>query len=169
MKLKSLLLITVLFVLSAFAAAQTTQFSNNYFDVTFNEGPVTAHTPSQNDAKTSTNYAYSAENDVVFQDVTVRLIDHDIPTDYSSTNFYADDSLKHGEKEINRSTGTYQGHIFTYNCVTFVDDDGITYSTRTRYILINSREVYFIFQITRADYDDKAMWDQFEATLNIKR
>ena len=74
MKLKSMFLAASMLVLSAFAVAQT--FSNNYFDASF-VGAVTSAT-SRNNANTSTNYDFTASDTNIFQDIDVRLVDHDI-------------------------------------------------------------------------------------------
>jgi hypothetical protein len=166
MKLKSLFLISAMFVLSAVSMAQT-PFSNNYFDATFNGGAV-ASTTEPNDAHTSTNYDYESDATDFAQVVTVRLIDHDIAVDLSSSNFYADADSKRGEV-ISRSTGSWQGHPFTYTCTKIVGTNGVAYTVRARYIIVGPREAYFISQTSRADYDDKALWDTFESSLNIKR
>ena len=163
MKLKSMFLAASMLVLSAFAVAQT--FSNNYFDASF-AGAVTSAT-SRNNANTSTNYDYTASTSNIFQDIDVRLIDHDIAVDYSSTDFYANIDASRGTV-LSRSAGTYQGHPFTYLCVQYTDG-GSVITERNRYIMIGPREVYFVTQRSLSSYDDKAEWDAFEASLNIKR
>jgi len=161
--LKSTLLAASLLVLSAFGIAQA--FTNNYFDATF-VGTVTSAT-SRNTANTSTNYDFTASDTNIFQDIDVRLVDHDIAMDYSSTDFYADIDARRGEV-LARSTGVYQGHPFTYICVKYTDG-GSVLTERDRYIMIGPREVYFITQRSLASYDDKAQWDAFESSLNIRR
>jgi hypothetical protein len=153
-----------LLVLSAFAVAQT--FSNNYFDANF-VGAVTSSN-NRNDANTSTNYFYNASDANVYQTIDVRLVDHDIPVDYSSTNFYANEDAQRGEV-LSRSTGVYQGHPFTYLCIKYTTNKGYVLTERNRYIIIGPREVYFITQSSLASYDDNAEFLALENSLNIKR
>ena len=164
MKLKSMLIAATLVLLTAFAVAQN--FTNNYFTATFT-GTVQSSTV-RNDANTSTNYDFSARSANLVQNIDVRLVDHDINVDYSSTNFYADIDAQHGTVQ-NRSTGTYQGHPFTYTCITYTSSTGSVLSERNRYIMIGPREVYFVTQTSLASYDDKAEWDAFESSINIVR
>lgn len=142
--------------------------SNNAFDATFIGDVVTSQ--ARNDANTSTAYQFTSDSTDVMQQIVVREIDHDIDVNLASSNFYADQYTVYGDtaKVINRSTGTYQGHPYTYTCVTFVKE-GVTISERARYIIVNAREVYFISQYSLASFDDKAIWDTFEASLNIKK
>ena len=164
MKLKSMFLAASLLVLSAFAVAQT--FSSNYFDANF-VGAVTSSN-KRNDANTSTDYMYNASNDNVVQYVISRVVDHDIPVDYSSTNFYANEDAQKGEV-LSRSTGMYQGHPFTYLCIKYTTKAGYVLTERDRYIIIGPREVYFISQTSLASYDDNAEFLALENSLNIKR
>lgn len=166
MKLKSMLLAASMLVLTAFAVAQT--FSNNYFDANF-VGAVTSST-QRNDANTSTNYFYNASDANVYQTIDVRLVDHDIPVDYSSTNFYADaDARRSGVEVMSRSTGVYQGHPFTYLCIKYTNASGQVLTERNRYIVVGPREAYFVTQTSLASYDDNAEFNTLENSLNIKR
>jgi hypothetical protein len=165
MKLKSLLLTASLFILSAFSMAQT-PYSNNSFAVTFTGGAVTSSV-QPNDAKTSTNYDYTSSNADVSQTVDTRIIDHDIAVSQASSDFYADLDTSLGTV-INRSAGLWQGHPFTYTFVKFVGNNGLTYSLRTRFIIVRPREAIFIMQTSLMTFEDQAIWEQFEGTLNIK-
>ena len=164
MKLKSLMLIAATLLLSVVSMAQTS-YNNSYFGVTFNGGAVTT-TINPNDAGTSMNHNYISENVDFRQIVDVRLIDHDINVDLSSSNFYADQDSKRGTV-VSRSTGTYQGHPFTYTFLKYTEN-GVVYSRRTRYIIVEPREVVFIEQISLMSFDDQSLWENFESTLNIK-
>jgi flavin-dependent dehydrogenase len=164
--MKSLMLTIALFVLSAVSMAQT-PFSNNYFDATFAGGPVVA-TTSLNDARTSTNYIYTSDSANVEETVLVRLIDHDIEVSLASSNFYADLDNARGAV-MARSTGTWQGCPFTYTFVKVIGADGVAYSVRHRYIIVGPREAYFITQASLMTFEDQAVWEAFEGSLNIKR
>jgi hypothetical protein len=164
--LKSLILIAATFLLSAVSMAQTS-YNNNYFGVSFSGGAVTTAT-APNDARTSMNYDYISENSNVRQVVDVRLIDHDINVDLSSSNFYADQDNARGVV-VSRSTGTYQGHPFTYTFTKITPTDGTApYSVRRRYIIVGPRETIWIMQTSLMTFDDQALWENFENTLNIK-
>jgi hypothetical protein len=170
MKLKSILLVATLFVLSAFAGAQN--FSNNYFSATF-AGPVTVDNVRRNNENTSSEYVYEASTNNVYQTIDVRLVDHDIPVGLSSTEWYANDQDAQmakqfpGAVEVNRSNGVYQGHPFTYICIRYTYE-GTEYTQRRRMIYISQREVYFITQTSRMSYDDNADFATLEQ-LNIIR
>lgn len=170
MKMKSVLLTATLFVLSAFAVAQN--FTNNFFSTTF-VGTVTA-SQARNDSGTSTQYYFDADNSNVMQNVDIRLVDHDIPFGFASTDFYADRDIeqmtaKHpGVTVSNRGTGVYQGHQFTYLVFTYTEN-GSSWTMRDRYIFIGSREAYFVTQVSLASYDDSAEWGTFANQMNIVR
>ena len=185
MKIRAVIFAFVLSILAiagmAFAntGLQTTPYSNSYFSATFN-GPVTADAPTRNTNGTSTDYTYySISTDgTVGQMVIVRTIDHDISVDLSSSEFYANDDRTPGPI-TNRSTGDYQGHPLSY---TRREETDITpsVSKRTRFIIVNSREVIFVIQIapfvdytvpgntTAAGVGDQTQWFAFEDSLQIR-
>jgi len=145
------------------------QSSNQAFDVTFAGNGEVKTESGANDAGTSRSYAWESSTSDVYQYVTVRIVNHDIAVDFTSSNFYANEDLKDGTNtELNRSTGYWQGHPFTYSAVSFVGGNGATLTTRTRYIIVSAREVIFISQTSLASFDDNAIWQTFETSLNIK-
>lgn len=149
------------------AGQQTTTFSNNYFSATFN-GPVTDET-KRNSGNTSTNYLFKSGpgTNGVYQIVDVRIVDHDIAADLSSSNFYADSDTGLGPV-TDRSTNVWEGHPFTYTrrVKTY---DGEEYETRTRYIIVSSRVVIFIQQFAPTSLDtNQREWFDFEYSLRIK-
>jgi hypothetical protein len=163
--MKKFLAFAVLMLSSMLATAQTS-FSNNYFSAQFSGGPVTS-TTTLNDARTSTNYDFTSVNSNVAQTVDVRLIDHDIAVDLSSSNFYADLDNARGVV-MSRSTGVYQGHPFTYTFTKVTRADQSTYSVRTRYIIVSPRVTIWVIQSSSMQYEDQAIWEAFEDSLNIK-
>lgn len=172
-----LLLVVSLFAGSAFAQCtypvnptpantQTTPFSNNYFSLTFN-GPVTTDAPDRNAANTSTTYSYSSFSNGVYQAAHLRIIDHDIAVDYTSSDFYADDDRTGGTIE-NRSKDSWCGHPFTYTGRKVVNEKGETYFVRTRYIIVSARAVLFLVQVSSYSAADQPEWMDFEYSLRIK-
>ena len=181
MRIKAIFFTLVLSLLAIVGIAtaspnfQTTPYSTNNFSATFN-GPVTADPMQRSTDGQSSNYAYYSFNETtgVGQIVIVRFVDHDISVDYTSSDFYANDDTT-GGVITNRSTTTYQGHPLTYTRHGYTED-GVQLSKRTRFIIVNSREVIFLEQIAPfVDYDqfptldgDKPQWVEFEDSLNIK-
>jgi len=135
------------------------------FDATF-VGAVTSAT-SRSTANTSTNYDFTASDTNIFQDIDVRLVDHDIAVDYSSTDFYADIDARQrrSARAVNRRVSGTPLHLHLCE----VHGRWSVLTERDRYIMIGPREVYFITQRSLASYDDKAQWDAFESSLNIRR
>lgn len=177
MRLKSLMLSVVTLLLAAFAVAQyqypqgpntglqTTPYSNNYFSATFN-GSIETSGALRNDNGTSTSYIFQSVNHRVSQAVLVRILDGDIPVDYTSSDFYAHDD-RTGGTVINRSQGMWEDHPYTYTCRTFIQDN-VEYSRRTRFIIVNSRMAIFITQTSLNSYNDQNEWLDFEYSLRIK-
>ncbi len=182
MKIKSLVFAVIVLLLATFAGAQqcgntgpnagfaTTPYSANYFSATFN-GPVTFTEAGRSDDNQSSNYTYLSKNANVVQLVTVRIVDHDIPPDQTSADFYANDDRTPGEDTSYRKTGTwcsdhgdvpytYTFHVYTRN--------GSELRKRTRNIIVNSRTVIFLEQIALNSYDDRNEWLDFEYSLRIK-
>lgn len=184
MKIKGMFLALAFSVLAlaGMAAAntglQTTSYSTNNFSATFN-GPVTANAPKRNAANTSTDYSYYSFDAVtqVGQIIIVRFIDHDIAVSTESSEFYANDDTTPGPI-TNRSTDTYQGHPLSYTRRKDTEYD-TPISLRTRYIIVNSREVIFVKQLAPfVDYTtlpnggvglgDQPQWFDFEDSLVIR-
>jgi len=168
---RSLLLAVAVALFSAFAAAQTrntafqtTPYFNNYFSATFN-GTVEANS-SRSDNGQSTNYIYESTNHGVTQVVVVRIVDHDIAVDYTSSDFYANDDRTGGTVD-QTSRDHWQGHPFTYTFRHY-QREGNDLGKRTRFIIVNSRTVIFIYQIAAYSYDDRPEWLDFEYSLSIK-
>lgn len=176
MKLKAIILALALSLpaLGGIAWANTglqnTPYSTNTFSAVFN-GMVDAGAASRSTDGKSTNYTYVSTNTdgTIAQGIIVRFVDYDISVDYTSSDFYANDDTSAGTIG-NRSTGTYQGHPFTYTA-RFSVDNGVNYIKRTRYIIVNAREVIFIVQYapdTNNSYGDRDQWMDFEDSLTIK-
>jgi hypothetical protein len=147
------------------AGTQVTPFSNQYFSATFNANP-TVGTGARSD--TAMNYTVSSytESPVVGQSITVRIVDHDIPVDYTSSDFYANNDSTGGEV-ITTSRNVWEGHPFTYVARKFTVN-GETFQKRERYIIVNSREAIFLTEIIPAGQDDQNEWLDFEYSLRIK-
>jgi hypothetical protein len=102
----------------------------------------------------------------VSQSVFVRIVDHDIAVNHESSNFYANNDSTGGTMSDVKQD-YYQGHPFTYSCHTY-DVGGVSWTKRTRYIIVNARTVIFIWQISLAAYNDTPEWTAFENSLVIK-
>jgi hypothetical protein len=145
------------------AGLQNTPYSNSQFLAAYN-GTVSTRAVREN---TSTETIYESFDHSVFQAVVVRFVDHDIAVDQTSSDFYADnDSVT--TPITNRSTGSWGGHPYTYAYRVYTDDAGNSMSKRQRSIIVSSREVIFIEQITPASYNDQNEWLDFEYSLRIK-
>jgi hypothetical protein len=173
MNFRSLSMAIAVTLLSAFAVAQTqtqntafqnTPYFNNYFSVNFN-GTVQTDS-SRSDNGQSTNYIYQSTNHGVTQVVVVRIVDHDIAVDNTSSDFYANDDRTGGTVD-QTSKDRWQGHPFTYTFRHY-QRDGNDLGKRTRFIIVNSRTVIFIYQIAAYSYDDRPEWLDFEYSLSIK-
>ena len=153
---------SILVVLTLSLAAMAQPYSTNRFTAVFN-GPVAVDTYSN---PTNTNARYISSTNDVAQSVTVRIVDHDIAVDYTSSDYYVENQTGCESKNF-LSKGTWQGNPFSYDFCTYTNATG-TWTTRTRFIIVNSREVIFIQQSSLASYDDMAEWSSFEATLEIR-
>ena len=144
---------------------QTVPYSASQFSATFNNG-VAVSTYSTNTA-TNTEY-FSTDSRGVTQDIVVRFVDHDIPVDYSSSDYYLNHDTFGGALS-NVARGTYQGRVFTYGFFDKAPDgNGGLRSERIRFIIVNSREVIMIAQIAPEAVDDQQEWFAFEDSLNIR-
>lgn len=179
MKLKAMVMLFVfsILALAGMAGAGTFQnipYSTSNFSVMFNGSVQLMNNAVRSANNQSTNYTYGSQVGDVAQLVTVRFIDYDIPVTQESADFYANDDAK-GNDVTNRSTGVYQGHLFTYTR-TRVVEDGVATAKRTRFIIVSPREVIFISQITpfvdltnsAIGTADQPQWIEFEDSLNIK-
>lgn len=144
---------------------QTTPYSTPNFSAIFN-GTVKVSGVERSEDNQSSNTVYSSLNNYSLQTIIVRFIDHDIAVNQASADFYADDD-RVGGTITNRSTGTWEGHIYTYTMHHYVKD-GYSLTQRCRYIIVNSREVIFLEQISSEDYADHDEWLDFEYSLRIK-
>ena len=170
--IKALLVAVVAFALSTVASAQSinTFFSNNYFSATF-DSVVTAEPASRNNENTSSDYLFHSETPAIWEGVNVRIVDHDIPVGFQSTDFYADNQARQASGDsgivISRSQTYYQGHPVTYICTSFADR-GQTYWVRTRYILVNARVTIWVKMISLQADSDQNEWERFENSVTIK-
>ena len=164
MKLKVFVLSVVLLLSAGMAMAQytypvnpnptkfqTTFYSNDQFLATFNSS-VTVTIEQKN---TSTDTIYQSFNHGVVQAISVRIIDHDIPVDVSSSDFYMNN-----DPLDTPITVTYAYRQFTFS--------GSVFSKRTRAIIVNAREVIFVTQIAAMSYDDQNEWFDFEYSLRVR-
>jgi hypothetical protein len=145
----------------------TTPYSTNNFSATFN-GAVTAKSAERN-SPTAVDYVYFSQNENVSESVVVRFVDHDIAVDYTSSDYYANDDRTGGTVDSSSTShGTWgNGSVYTYTFRTFTFE-GVELTKRTRYIIVNSREVIFVYQVTRKGYEDRPEWLDFEYSLRIK-
>jgi hypothetical protein len=160
MKTKASMLVLVVLLFSALAAAQTTPYSTPNFSATFNS-PVTT-TSDRNANGTSTNYLYSARAKGIEQSVCVRVIDHDIDLDRSSTDYYAGEAAKAMTLD-DRKDGTYQGHLYV-----LVRMHDATLQRRVWVLLVNARTVIWLFQQGAVGTNDSSDWNTFSDSLVIK-
>jgi hypothetical protein len=158
----SLWLVAIGLLLSVTALAQSTPYSTPNFSATFT-GPVATSTDTN---PTNTTYNYKSSTQNVSQSVFVRIVDHDIAVNHESSNFYANNDSTGGTMSDVKQD-YYQGHPFTYSCHTY-DVGGVSWTKRTRYIIVNARTVIFIWQISLAAYNDTPEWTAFENSLVIK-
>ncbi len=153
--------IGLLLSVTAFAQ-QSTPYSTPNFSATFN-GAVATETATH---PNSVSYRYESSAQGVGQTVIVRIVNHDIAVNHESSNFYNNDDPTGGTvSDVKQDY--YQGHPFTYACRTY-DVGGVSWTKRTRFIIVNARTAIFIWQISRADYNDTAEWTAFENSLIIK-
>jgi hypothetical protein len=148
---------------TTYSTPRPTTYSNSYFSATF-EGPVKDDI-ERNPSGKSTNHTYEFCCTNVDQEVIVRTLDSDIPVNFSSSNFYANDDNTGGITST--TTGNYQGHPFTYSLRRFTRD-GKEISKRERFIIVNPRVVMFISQAALWNYDDSNEWSNFVTSLDIK-
>jgi len=130
----------------------------------------------RNDANTSTRTVYTAIGNEAVEQVVVVKVDHDIPVDYTSSDFYRDADVNTGETlATNRnSQGLYQGHPYSYGCYTSTVN-GVDVIRFSRFIIVNSRTAIFIVMaMPNSDNAPKTptgafqAWQDFENTLNIQ-
>jgi len=130
----------------------------------------------RNDANTSTRTVYTVIGNEAVEQVVVVKVDHDIPVDYTSSDFYRDADVNTGETlTTNRNNkGLYQGHPYSYGCYTSTVN-GVDVIRFSRFIIVNSRTAIFIvLAMPNSDNAPKTptgafqAWQDFENTLNIQ-
>ena len=149
--MKRTLVALLLIVAASLAWGQSTPYSNKTFSATF-VGPVTESAPDRNTQNTSTSVFYNASVNGVFQTVSMRTVDHDIPVDQSSLDFYATGAAKNGYSEDDRKNETLQGHIGIY-----VNQHNGNSRRRVWYVLVDSRHVLALMTEGSANVDDGAV------------
>jgi hypothetical protein len=172
-RFKLVLSATVVLLLAAFAGAQSTTYSTANFSATF-LGPVRASSPDRNVQNTSTSQYYSSVHNGVEETVSDRTVDHDIPVDQSSLDFYAGGALKDADDDKgkvldDRQYSTFQGHISV--CVNLhFTEQGVVQRRRVCYILAGPRHVFALWQQAAASQDDGGLadWTTFTRSLVIK-
>lgn len=141
--------------------AQSTPYSHPRFSATFN-GPVSFKT-SQNIQKTSTNNGWSSENDGVYQQLTIRDIDHNVEVSQASTDFYVNQIVPLAQVLEAPTNGTYQGHPWSF---IHYNKDGETW--HQWFIIVNANTVFVLSQLVNPGQDDSADWATFSKSLVIK-
>lgn len=144
----------------------TTPYSTSVFSITFN-GPVSIETATRNDSNTSTDVMYDSNNGTVSQFVTVRTIDHAIPVDFTSTDFYVEQQSG-CETKTDLSKGYWgDNHPYSYSFCTFFLGDQ-KYTLRTRYIIVNSTTLLTVQQAAKENDNNRDQWMDFECSLRIR-
>ena len=167
--MKKLFAVIASIVFSAAILAQASvPYSNNAFSASFNNTVVQAPNVEH---ETNTDYTFDANDGTHYEEVTVRIVKHDIPVNNQSADFYADNGQTEGwtidSRPLSRSAGLYMGHPFTYTLMTKTTD-GVEYWCRTRWIIAGPREAVFIQMVSKAPDSDHDYWQAFENTLEIK-
>ena len=143
----------------------TTPYATNVFSITFN-GPVSITNVGRNAENTSNDIVYSSDNGTIFQFVTLRIIDHTIPVDFTSSNFYVEHQSGCDTK-TDLSQGTWDNRPYSYSFCTFTMD-GQKYTLRTRYIIVNPTTVLMVKQAAKENDNDRDQWLDFEYSLRIR-
>jgi hypothetical protein len=151
-----------------------TPYSTSSFSATFNGTvDVDSHRSS---GGTSNNVEYSSFANGITEIVIVRTVDHDIDVNLTSSQFYRN-NVGGGATLLDKynSDGAYQGHPFSYGLFTYTKD-GVDYSLRSRFIIVNSRTAIFIQMVMptekanaepKTPNDALVVWQDFENSLNI--
>jgi hypothetical protein len=170
-KFLATLTLALAFVGSAFA--QT--FTTSAFSANFN-GAVSTDT-FRSKANTSNNVQYGSFANGITETVIVRTVDHDIPVDLSSSQFYRSNTTDLVLVTKYNSDGTYQGHPYSYGYFTYTNDN-VNYVVQERIIIVNSRTAIFIsMTMTEAQHAETPnvpntstiqVWQDFENSLDIK-
>ena len=143
----------------------TTPYSTSLFSITFN-GPVAITNVGRNNENTSTDVAYTSDNGTVYQFAVVRTIDHAIPVDFSSSNFYVEHQSGCDTK-TDLTQGTWDNRPYSYSFCTF-SLEGVKYTLRTRYIIVNPTTVLMVKQLAKIDDNNRDQWLDFEYSLRIR-
>lgn len=139
MKLRNLLLTVAALALTAFSAVAQNVYSGPRFTAAFN-GPVSTSTFTN---PTNSNTSYTANDGVISTEITVRKVDHEIPVDFGSANFYRGNECSNGTLAAYTNNAYYQGRPFAYAACTFTSN-GTDYITMERIIIVDSTTVIFI-------------------------
>ena len=154
------------------AAMAGTPFSNTQYSAEFN-GAV-SHSVDTN--PTNTTYDTYSFDGIISEEVSYRVVDHDIAATTQSSDFYLNDNIQASNGTLIKSSqDVYQGLPFTYGYFTYTDKSGVLTVQRERFIIKNSREVFFISMVYPASLDatdggaaTHDLWQAFENTLVIK-
>jgi hypothetical protein len=144
----------------------TTPYTGSHFAVTFNDSVSVTTTRTDSHSETT----YDSFNHGVLETITVRTIDHDIPADNSSLEFYLG-GFCDGKEGCKRDTsvnqqGNWCGHSYSYGYYE-MPISGTPYHHRERAIIVDSRTVLFIGQTAPDGYEDRDEWMDFEYSLRI--
>jgi hypothetical protein len=171
MKIKYLLLSLAL-MFAGVLAAQITSYSTPAFSATFN-GPVTFVPVQRNTENTSTDNVYLSVANSTAEIVNIRYIDSTIPTDFTSSDYYANKDAMGGMVLPGRTQGRYpcpgniQGCPFTYIHVAYTSG-GAVHWRRIRFIIVSAHEVIFMKMESPAVAFNGSEWTRFVNSLVIK-
>jgi hypothetical protein len=168
--MKYTLLPLLLVLLSVFAMAQGS-YTGTRFTATFN-GPVSVDTYNN---PTNSNTRYLSFSGSMTEGVVVRIVDHDIDVNNTSSQFYRatapSEYVLHPEKN---SDGYYQGHPYSFGSFSHTQN-GVSYYMYERFIIVDSRTVVFIWlEIPVSEDTDRnadnvnLRWSNFEDSLIIR-
>ena len=156
----------------AVAAMAATPVNNDTYSAEFN-GAV-----SQSTDTNPTNVTYDAfsSDGTFWESIGYRVVDHDIAPTTQSSDFYLDENVKEvGGTLTVTSRDVYQGLPFTYGYFKYTTKEGVNMVRRERFIIKNSREVFFVEMVYPASLDANDggdathdVWQTFENTLVIK-
>ena len=143
----------------------TTPYSTSVFSATFN-GPVSILNVGRNNDNTSSDVAYTSDNGKIAQYAIVRTIDHAIPVNFTSSDFYVQHQTGCDTK-TDLTQGTWDNRPYSYSFCTF-SIEGVKYTLRTRYIIVNPTTVLMIKQLAKEDDNIRDEWLDFEYSLRIR-
>ncbi len=143
----------------------TTPYATSTFSITFN-GPVVIEAAVRNTENTSTDVTYDSNNGNIYQMVTIRTIDHAIPVDFTSSNYYVEHQTGCDTK-TDLTTGYWDNRPYSYSFCTF-SIQGEKYTLRTRYIIVDSTTMLRVQQVAKEDDNNRDAWLDFEYSLRIR-